>query len=301
LFLFLAVSQLFLSPAQAASQDLRAGLVPIAVEVDSSEKKDSIISDLAQGKFPAKDSLVKSPSKAPAPDSVRIGAFFQTGVAFIGFKDRSRFVRQLDSSRVDFLAQALTLEDSANVKAQAYQMVNFCFPVAAGLDLMLSQNHHIALGAGYIYDREAVVLTDLNSNPHEFFYTLQGFPLFLEWRIGISPRLMTLDGKSRFAASLRWWWLLSGSEIYSSWGVLEAKPNPLGSGWSVSLGYQILEWKNIRIQGDLGYSSISSSSRYPWSKVVPSTDPTENPNALANWSMGGLQLNLRATVGVLKR
>ncbi|HSQ41378.1 MAG TPA: hypothetical protein VLM37_03765 [Fibrobacteraceae bacterium] len=244
-----------------------------------------------EGKGPAGSSL----------DSSRLSVFFQLGAAFLGFEDRDRFTRQLDSDYVDYKSEAIDSTDSANVVKQAYQTVNFCFPFSGGLDLTLSENHHLALGSGFIYDREAVVLTDRNADPHEFYYVLQGVPLFLEWRILISPRLMTLEGHDRFSASFRWWWFLPGTEIYSSWGKIKAQPDWTGAGWSFSLGYELFEWKGIHISADLGYSSLEVKSHSRWSKLVPTTDDDEDTTAHAAWSLGGFQMNFRASFALLRR
>lgn len=231
-------------------------------------------------------------------DSIRFSVFAQTGISFLGFDDRTRFAEALDTLYIDYLSDALNSKDSARVKKQNYQNVNFCFPIYGGLDFRLSQVHHIAIGAGYIYDRESVIITDRNSDPHEIFYVLQAVPLFVEWKIGISPRLISLDERQRFSATLRYWWLLSGTEIYSNWGAAKAKSDKAGQGWGFALGYQLLEWKRVRIFGDLGFSILKVSSDDPWSAVVP--DYSEEGAGKAKWELGGIQLNLRASLGLLK-
>jgi len=272
-------------------KDLHAGLVPL----------DSMGKPKEKAVNAAMDSLArKNKVEALKPDSTRLAIFVQTGVAFLGFSDRTRFENALDTVYADYMSKALTLKDSANVKRQLFQKVNFCFPAYAGISLMLSENQHVAAGLGYIYDREAVVITDKASNPNEFFYVIQAMPLFLEWRVGISPRLISLDNAPRFSASFRYYWLLAGTEVYSNSGDIKSKPELLGNGWSFSLGYQLLEWKRIRLFGDLGVSSITANSNSAWTPVVINSVGTSTPEH-ASWDLGGFELGLRAEFGVLKR
>lgn len=280
---------------------IRQGLTPL-------ESTDTV--PLAKTVKQVPDSLLKSPKtskldttnlmgkKEVTRDSVRFSIFAQTGVSFLSFGERGRFAQALDTMYRDYLGDALNPKDSARVKKQNFQNVNFCFPVYGGVEFRLGQSHHIALGSGIIYDKETVILTDRNSNPHEVYYVIQAFPLFLEWRIGISPRLITLDGHERFSASLRYWWLLGGTEIYSNWGAIKANRDWTGQGWGFSLGYQLLEWKRIRIHGDLGFAVLQATSDSPWSQVVP--DYSNKAPRKASWELGGIQLNLRANLGLFK-
>lgn len=287
------------APTQTQSPVIRQGLTAIN-EPDSTPAAQPLPDSLLRAPQPkAADTTSLMGKKTVLIDSVRLSLFIQSGVSFLGFEDRDRFAQALDTMYLDYLGEALNPKDSARVKKQSFQNVNFCFPVYAGLEVMLAQGHHIALGAGYIYDKETVVLTDRLSRPHEVYYVLQAIPLFVEWRIGITPRLITLDGHERFSAMIRYWWLLSGTEIYSAWGTAKANTNVYGSGWGLALGYQLLEWKRIRIYGDLGFAVLRATSDDPWSQVVP--DYSETKSAKAKWELGGIQLNLRANLGILKK
>jgi len=291
------------SPVYAAdlsSVPADSGKVVPQASVNTRNLRDSLVPLSPEGLKPRPpDSSIVTAEK-PKLDSISVGIFAQSGVTFLAFASRNRFEYALDTLFQEYLSQAVAAKDSLLVKKQALQKVNFCFPLFAGLDVMITQNNHVALGAGYIYDREAAIIVDHNSNPHEFFYTLQAVPMFLEWRIGISPRLITLDGIERFSATVRWWWLLSGTEIYSNLGEIRNSPQFQGNGWSVSLGYQILEWKQLRLYGDLGYASLQAKSNHPWTNVVSPSDSLSNPDHAA-WGLGGIQLNLRATFGIHKR
>jgi hypothetical protein len=311
--LSLVLAMLFLLLLGLPAQSVHAAPIKpgfTEIPLDESEKvallADSLKSDSLQTQVDTdkKDSSFrtfdKPQSRKEILDSTRLGLFLQTGISFLSFADRKLFTQKADSLKVGYLRNALTSEDSAKVKAQAFQMVNFCFPVSAGLDFKVSRSHYLAIGAGYLHDRESIIITDANSSPHSYYYAIQAAPLFLEWRIRISERFLTLDGKSDFQFSARWWWLLGNTEIYSSWGVLPAQNSWSGNGWSVSFGYLIGEWKSIRIHGDLGYASIQAGSEKPWSMVVPGIPQSESSTDGANWSMGGLQLTLRATVPLWK-
>lgn len=234
-----------------------------------------------------------TPSSALAQDSSGLALFVQPSVQFLGFDDRERFQGELDSIYIDYRSAAG--EDSAKVKKQDFQKVNFCFPLYAGLSYAISPRQAVALGAGYFYDREAVVLSDASGDLHELTYTLQGLPAFVEYRLGISPELVSLKEKSQFSLIARWYWFLPGTEIWSTWGHVRAIPEPLGSGWGLSLGYHVGSWRRFSLFGDLGFTSLSVKSHSPWSDLVPTTDVGK-----AAWDLGGIQLQLRASFDPLR-
>ena len=132
-------------------------------------------------------------------DNSRIALFLQPGISFLSFDQREYFQDAIDTIHHEFLTQALDKRDSANVAKQDFQKVNFCFPIYAGLQFQLRQDHFVSIGAGYIHDNESVVLVDQNNRSHHYSYTIQGFPLFLEYRFAIPVNLMSLSNESLFS------------------------------------------------------------------------------------------------------
>ena len=124
-------------------------------------------------------SLAETENSTDIHDNSRIALFLQPGISFLGFDQREYFQDAIDTIHHEFLTQALDKRDSANVAKQDFQKVNFCFPVYAGLQFQLRQDHFVSVGAGYIHDNESVVLVDQNNRSHNYSYTIQGFPLFL--------------------------------------------------------------------------------------------------------------------------
>ena len=124
-------------------------------------------------------------------------------------------------------------------------------------------------------------------------YTIQGMPLFLEYRLGIPRNLMTLSGESLFSIAVRWYWVLPGTEIYSTWGQLEAKSSAVGAGFGISVGYLIANWKSFNIYGDIGYSSIKVESDKKYSDIAP-----DGPEKKAKWNIGGLTMQVRVSFGL---
>ncbi len=235
-------------------------------------------------------------SGSSSDDRSILSFFVQPSISFLGFDGREKFQAEVDTTYKNFRAQALTKAETTYVSKQDFQKVNFCFPVTAGLQLQWRQGHFISTGVGFIYDNESVVVTDRKDKIHDYSYTLQGFPLFLEYRIAIPENLISISNASLFSVSLRWYWMLPGTEIYSSWGYLDAKESLLGNGFGVSLGYLVTTWNNIHIYGDIGYSKIVVRADEPFSKVVPDSDTDK-----AKWDLGGLQLQFRFSFGVVNR
>ncbi len=232
----------------------------------------------------------------PRSDRFRFSVFVQPGISFLGFDHRDKFQNALDTLYYKYRADALTAAESLQVTKQDFQRVNFAFPLSFGIQVQHFDNHFISAGAGFIYDNESVIISDRKNNNHNYHYTLQGVPLFLEYRLGISPNLISISNRSLFSIAVRWYWMLPGTEIYSSWGHLKAKSDFKGNGFGVSLGYLITSWKNFSIFGDLGYSSITIKANEPFSKVVPDTGKEK-----ASWDLGGIQLQIRVAFGVIPK
>ncbi len=226
-------------------------------------------------------------------DRSKLSVFVQPSVSFLSFEQREYFQDAVDTIYRSFRENALTESESLNVAKQDFQKVNFCFPVTAGLQYQIFQDQFISAGIGFIYDNESVVLTDRKNRTHNYSYTIQGVPLFLEYRLGIPKNFMTLSGESLFSIAVRWYWVLPGTEIYTTWGMLEAKNPVSGSGFGISLGYLIASWKNFNIYGDIGFSSISVKSDKKFSDIVP-----DGPEEKAKWNIGGLQMQVRVSFGL---
>lgn len=236
-------------------------------------------------------------------DNSIISVFVQPAISFITFNDRDKFQEATDTVYKALLAEATTDEESTAVSRQTFQKVNLAIPITAGIQAQIFEDHFISAGVGFIYDNESIVLTDRRSKTHNYSYTLQAVPLYLEYRFAIPNSLISLSGESLFSVSARWYWMLPGTEIYSSWGKIEAEPKALGSGFGFSFGYLIGTWKSFRIYGDLGYTKISVKSKESFAEVVPLYDePDEDGESeatrKASWNLGGLQLQIRVSFGV---
>lgn len=234
------------------------------------------------------------PGQSGSEERSLLAFFVQPSISFLGFDNREKFQAAIDTIYKNYRAQALTASESSYVAKQDFQKVNFCFPVTAGVQVQWLEGHFVSLGAGFIYDNESVVVTDRKDKIHDYSYTLQGVPLFLEYRVAIPSNLVSLSNASLFSIAFRWYWMLPGTEIYSNWGHIEAETSPWGNGFGVSLGYLAATWKNIHIYGDIGYSRIIVKSDEPFSGVVPDTDTDK-----AKWDLGGLQLQFRFSFGVI--
>lgn len=228
-----------------------------------------------------------------AQDSSGVALFIQPGIQFLGFDDRNRFQTELDSHYVQLRRYAG--DDSTNVTKQDYQKVNFAFPVYAGVQWHVRSHHSVAAGMGYIYDREAVVLSDGELQLQERYYTLQAIPAFIEYRLSISPHLIRLRDKDQFSILARWYWFLPGTEIYSSSGHVKANSDWTGNGWGVSLGYHLGSWRRLSLFGDLGFSSLRVHSDQTWDQVVQHSSPDK-----ASWELGGIQMQIRASFGAIR-
>lgn len=226
-------------------------------------------------------------------DNSIVSIFVQPGLSFLSFDQREYFQDAIDTIYAEFKENSYTAAESLNVAKQDFQKVNFCFPIAGGLQVQFAQDQFISAGVGFIYDHESVVLSDKNNRSHNYDYTIQGVPLFLEYRFGIPTNFMTLSDGGLFSIAFRWYWTLPGTEIYTTWGSLKAKNSPYGAGFGFSVGYLLASWKNINIFGDIGYSSIKVESRKSFADIVP-----DGPTEKAKWDIGGIQVQIRVSFGV---
>ena len=225
-------------------------------------------------------------------DNSILSIFVQPSISFISFEERKYFQEAIDTIYYEFRANAVNNAESLNVAKQDFQKVNFCFPVTAGLQYQFMEDHFISAGIGFIYDNESVVLTDRKGKTHSYEYTLQGVPLFLEYRFALPKNFITLSTGGLFSIAVRWYWALPGTEIYTTWGYLGAKTPLLGAGFGVSVGYLFASWKNFKLYGDIGFNSISVKSDKKFSDIVPN-----GPEETAKWNLGGIQLQIRGTFG----
>ena len=229
-------------------------------------------------------------------DRAKLSIFGQASISFLDFEARSYFQNAIDTIFTDFKSQAVDAEESLYVAKQNFQKVNFCFPIMGGIQYQVFNDQFISAGIGYIYDNESVVLTDRKNKAHNYSYTIQGVPMFLEYRVAIPTSLITLSNGSLFSIAVRWYWTLPGTEIYTTWGKLEAENSILGAGFGVSLGYLVTSWNGLNVYGDIGFSSISVKSKESFADIVP-----DGPTEKAKWNIGGLQLQIRASLGVINK
>ena len=226
-------------------------------------------------------------------DNSILSVFVQPSISFISFSEREYFQNAIDTIYKGFKETAVSSAESLNVAKQDFQKVNFCFPITAGIQWQPKEDHFISAGIGFIYDNESVVLTDRKSHTHSYEYTLQGIPFFLEYRFALPKNFITLSDGGLFSVSVRWYWMLPGTEIYTTWGYLAAERSLFGAGFGVSVGYLFASWKDFKLYGDIGFSSISVKSNKKFSQIVQN-----GPDEKANWNLGGIQLQIRGTFGL---
>lgn len=236
--------------------------------------------------------MVFADSEKAEHDYHRVSIFAQPGISFLNFEEREYFQDAIDTIYREFYSQALTESESLTVAKQDFQKVNFCFPITGGIQFQPFLDHFISLGFTFIYDHESVVLTDRRNKSHNYDYTIQGTPLFLEYRMAIPKNLILLSGENLFSVAVRWYWVLPGTEIYSSWGKIDAKTPIYGGGFGISIGYLLVSWHGINIYGDIGYTSIPVESNGTFSDIVP-----DSPDKKAKWDIGGLQMQFRVSFG----
>ncbi|SIN85872.1 hypothetical protein [Fibrobacter sp. UWB11] len=226
-------------------------------------------------------------------DNSILSVFVQPSISFISFEERKYFQNAIDTIYYGFKENAVNSAESLNVAKQDFQKVNFCFPITAGIQWQFAEDHFLSAGIGFIYDNESVVLTDRKSSTHSYEYTLQGIPMYLEYRFALPKNFITLSTGGLFSLAVRWYWALPGTEIYTTWGKLEAETPLLGAGFGVSVGYLFATWKSFKLYGDIGFNSISVKSNKKFSDIVPN-----GPNEKAKWNLGGLQLQIRGSFGL---
>ncbi len=226
-------------------------------------------------------------------DNSIFSVFVQPSISFIGFSEREYFQNAIDTIYYGFKGAAINSAESLNVAKQDFQKVNFCFPITAGIQFQVLEDQFLSAGIGFIYDNESVVLTDRKSSTHSYEYTLQGVPFYLEYRLALPKNFITLSTGGLFSLAVRWYWVLPGTEIYTTWGYLGAKTPLYGAGFGVSLGYLFASWKSFKLYGDIGFNSISVTSNKKFSDIVPN-----GPDEKAKWNLGGIQLQIRASFGI---
>jgi len=247
--------------------------------------QDSLPKDsLLQDSLPKDTTLV--PNDTAKADTVIIKRglrfFASTGVQFIDFKERSKFQDHLDEQLKEYKEDYK--KDSAGYvmpQKQDFQTVNLAFPITAGIMWQFNNIHAIGLGAGFLYDKESVIIKDKNSNFKNFSYTLKAFPLFVEYRLGISENLISIKNVDYFSVLLRYYWMLPGTGISSSWDNVKADFEPLGNGFGVFLTYCFSKWERVEIWGEMGYLNIDVKS-------------SDEKSTLDSWNLGGMSVMVRA-------
>jgi hypothetical protein len=222
-----------------------------------------------------------------------LSVFVQPSISFISFTEREYFQDAIDTIYHGFKANAVNSAESLNVAKQDFQKVNFCFPITAGIQFQIMEDHFLSAGIGFIYDNESVILTDQESKTHSYEYTLQGVPFYLEYRLALPKNFITMSTGGLFSLAVRWYWVLPGTEIYTTWGYLGAKTPLYGAGFGASVGYLFASWKNFKLYGDIGFNSISVKSNKKFSDIVPN-----GPDEKASWNLGGIQLQIRGSFGL---
>jgi hypothetical protein len=198
--------------------------------------------------------------------------FVSAGLQFINFKESSKFQALLDAEYEKYDYPPLR---------QDFETVNLTFPISAGIIWQFSDVHSLGLGVIFLYDNESVILTEWQDTTHNFKYTLQAFPVFVEYRLLVSPKLITLKNNDYFSLFLRYYWLLPPTRINSSWGNAKADFEPLGNGYGIFLGYRFWEWEGLSVFGEMGYLSLDAKSS------------TKN-GILNSWNLGGITVLVRA-------
>ena len=208
--------------------------------------------------------------------------FVSVGAQFINFKERSTFQALLNIKYKEY--ENNFKEDTAGYVPpikQDFETVNLSFPLSLGIIWQFSDVHSLGLGVGFMYDNESVILTDKQGKTHNFKYTLQTFPIFAEYRLLISPNLISIKDNDYFSLFLRYYWLLPPTGINSSWGNAKADFEPLGNGYGVYLGYRFWEWESLSVFGEMGFLSLDAKSS------------TKN-GILNSWNLGGISVLVRA-------
>ena len=255
-------------------------------------KSRNIVFSLVAVLFMTATGFAASEEKLDHDNSI-LSVFLQPSISFISFEERKYFQEAIDTIYYGFKENAVNSAESLNVAKQDFQKVNFCFPITAGIQWQFAEDHFLSAGIGFIYDNESVVLTDRKSNTHSYEYTLQGIPFYMEYRFALPKNFITLSTGGLFSLAVRWYWVLPGTEIYTTWGKLDAETPLLGAGFGVSVGYLFATWKSFKLYGDIGFNSISVKSNKKFSDIVPN-----GPDEKAKWNLGGIQLQIRGSFGL---
>jgi len=261
-----------------------------SVSLDSLPQ-DSVSVQLPQDSLPLpQDSLPKDTALAPNDttnaDTVKIKRglrlFASAGVQLIDFKERSKFQGYLDEQFAEYLDD-YKKDSAGHVKPQKqdFQTVNLAFPITAGIIWQFNNIHAIGLGAGFLYDKESIIIKDKQSNFRNLSYTLLAFPLFVEYRLGISQNLISIKDVDYFSVLMRYYWMLPNAKISSSWDNAEANFEPLGNGFGVFLTYCFSKWERVEIWGEMGYLNTDVKSN-------------DEKSALDSWNLGGISIQVRA-------
>jgi len=254
-----------------------------SVSLDSLPQ-DSIFAQLPLDSLPQDTTLVQNDTTGADTVKIKRGLrlFATTGVQLIDFKERSKFQDLLNLQFNNYVADFK--EDSAGhvmPQKQDFQTVNLAFPIMAGIMWQFNNMHAIGLGAGFLYDKESVIIKDKQAEFKNLSYTLQAFPLFIEYRLGIPSNLISIKDVDYFSVILRYYWMLPHTEIYSSWDDAKADFEPLGNGFGVFLTYCFSKWERVEIWGEMGYLNIDVKS-------------SDEKSALDSWNLGGISVLVRA-------
>ena len=279
----------------AFSQDSSSVLLPkdsLSVVKDSAtaliDTTVKVAVDTAIKDTTVKDTTKTAPTDTASTSSAKIKPglhfFVSAGAHFITFEERSTFQTLLISKFNEYEDDYKIYKDSGSYAVpvkQDFETVNLTFPISAGIMWQFSEVHSLGLGVGFLYNTESVILTDKDSKNHNFEYTIQAFPAFVEYRLLISPNLISLRDNDYFSLFLRYYWLLPPTEIKSSWGKAKADFEPKGNGYGVFLGYRFWEWMGLSIFGEMGLVSLDAKSS------------SEN-RVLDSWNLGGISIFIRA-------
>jgi len=261
----------------AFSQDSSFVLLPQdSIIVQDSIVQDSVVQDTVFKAIPIDTASLDSAIKTG------LHFFVSAGVHFINFKERSTFQTLLYAKYNEY-ANDYTADSVGYIPPikQDFETVNLTFPISAGIMWQFSDVHSLGLGISFLYDNESVVITDKKDKSHNYKYTLQAYPLFAEYRLLISPNLLSLKDNDYFSLFLRYYWLLPPTKVSSSWGNARADFEPLGNGYGIFLGYRFWEWEGLSVFGEMGILSLDAKS-------------STKDGILNSWNLGGISISIRA-------
>jgi len=259
--------------ATTAAPDSAANHLPLAtsqpdttITPDSTATQDTTVSDTT-----VRDTSIRK----------GLHFFVNIGAQFINFKDRDKFQNALELQFLEYQKEYREDPESRFIpQKQDFQQVNLTFPISAGLLWQFSDLHSLGVGAGFMYSNESVILLDKFGDIHNYKYTLQAVPAFAEYRLQISPNLISLKNGDYFSLFFRYYWMLPGTEIYSSLGKATADFEPSGNGFGVFLGYRFWNWERFSFWGEMGYLSLDVKS-------------SDKDRVLDSWNLGGISILIR--------